>query len=319
MDDQNKSREHLLKELSTLKVRLAETDVLEAELRRTRDKLRAMEQIVDSMRAGVTLSDIDGRILYTNPSEAAMHGYAVAELIGREVRIFAPNGIWNPLTRGQAKKLKRLTREGINVRKDGSAFRVLLTSDVVKNQQGEPVAIITTSEEITARKQAEEVMAAMFRISDRTNAAGDVRRLFDDVHNIVGGLIYARNFFIARYDEKSDALSFPHYADEFSAPPEPAPLKKGLIEQVLRTGEALFATQETLEKIIQEGAVDGMDTPFVNWLGVPIKRGDRTIGLLGIKSYTDDIQFTEIEKNLLFFLAQQISGALERTKAWDEA
>jgi PAS domain S-box-containing protein len=318
MDDQSKSKEQLLKELSTLKVRLAEGDMLEAEHRRTQEKLRAMEQIVDSLRMGVTLSDIDGRILYTNPAEAAMHGYEPAELIGQEVRIFAPNGIWNPLSRDQARKLKRLTREGINVRKDGSTIRVLLTSDVVKSQQGEPVAIITASEEITARKQAEDVMGAMFRIADRTSAATDVRRLFDEMHNIVGGLIYARNFFIARYDAGSGALSYPYYADEFSAPPEPAPLRKGLVEQVLRTGEALFATQETLERIIQDGVMDGMDTPFVNWLGVPIKRGQRTIGLLGIKSYTDDIKFTEIEKHLLFFLAQQIAGALERTKAWDE-
>jgi PAS domain S-box-containing protein len=318
MDDQNKTKEQLLKELSTLKVRVAEIDMQEVEFRRTSEKLRAMEQIVDSMNTGVTLSDIDGRILYTNPAEAAMHGYAVSELIGQEVRIFAPNGIWNPLTRDQAKKIKRLTREGINVRKDGSTIRVLLTSDVVKTQQGEPVAIITTSEEITARKQAEDVMGAMFRIADRTSAATDVRRLFDEMHNIVGGLIYARNFFIARLDASSGMLSYPYYADEFSAPPEPAPLKKGLIEQVLRTGEALFATQETLERIIQDGAMDGMDTPFVNWLGVPIKRGQWTIGLLGIKSYTDDIKFTEIEKHLLFFVAQQIAGALERTKTWDE-
>ena len=113
MDDQNKSKEQLLKELSTLKVRLAEGDMLDAEHRRTSEKLRATEQIVDSMRMGVTLSDIDGRILYTNPAEAAMHGYDTAELIGQEVRIFAPNGIWNPLTRDQAKKLKRLTRPGI--------------------------------------------------------------------------------------------------------------------------------------------------------------------------------------------------------------
>ncbi|MRR09210.1 PAS domain S-box protein [bacterium] len=171
MNDGDKTKEQLLKELSTLKVRLAEADVLEAELRSSREKLAAMEQIVGSMHVGVTLSDIAGRILYTNPAEAAMHGYAVDELIGKEVRVFAPDGIWNPLTKQQVRKLKRLTREGINVRKDGTTIRVLLTSDVVKNQQGEPVAIITTSEEITARKQAEDVMAAMFKLAERTAMA----------------------------------------------------------------------------------------------------------------------------------------------------
>jgi len=318
MDDRDKTREQLLKELSTLKVRMAESEVQEAEQRRGHEKLRAMEQIVDSMRVGVTLSDIEGRILYTNPAEAAMHGYDVDELVGQEVRIFAPNGIWNPLSTQQARKLKRLTREGINVRKDGSTIRVLLTSDVVRNQQGEPVAIITTSEEITARKQAEDVMAAMFTLADRTAAVSDVRKLFDEIHTIVGGLVYARNFFVARYDPISDTVSYPYYVDEFSATPQPAPLQKGLIEQVLRSGEALFATQETLERIIQDGGMDAMDTPFINWLGVPIMRGARAIGLLGIKSYTDDIQFSELEKKLLSFVAHQIAGALERTKAWDE-
>jgi PAS domain S-box-containing protein len=318
MDDKDKSKEQLLKELSTLKVRLAETEVQEAGQRRDREKLRAMEQIVDSMRVGVTLSDIEGRILYTNPAEAAMHGYSVEELVGQEVRIFAPNGIWNPMSKQQARKLKRLTREGINVRKDGTTIRVLLTSDVVRNQQGDPVAIITTSEEITARKQAEDIMAAMFKIADRTATVGQIRKLFDDLHTIVGGLVYARNFFIARYDPISDMVSYPYYVDEFSATPQPAPLQKGLIEQVLRSGEALFATQETLERIIQSGGVEAVDTPFINWLGVPIMRGERAIGLLGIRSYTDDIQFSELEKQLLSFVAHQIASALERTKAWDE-
>jgi PAS domain S-box-containing protein len=318
MDDRDKTKDQLLKELSTLKVRVAETEVQEAEQRRNHEKLRAMEQIVDSMRVGVTLSDIEGRILYTNPAEAAMHGYTVNDLVGQEVRIFAPNGIWNPLSKQQARKLKRLTREGINVRKDGSTIRVLLTSDVVRNQQGDPVAIITTSEEITARKQAEDVMTAMFKIADRTATVRDVRKLFDDLHTIVGGLVYARNFFVARYDPINDMISYPYYADEFSATPQPAQLRKGLIEQVLRSGEALFATQQTLEGILRGGGIDDIDTPFINWLGVPIMRGERAVGLLGIKSYTDDIQFNDLEKQLLFFVAHQIAGALERTKAWDE-
>ena len=123
---------------------------------------------------------------------------------------------------------------------------------------------------------------------------------------------------MARYDPINDTVSYPYFVDEFSSAPQPAPLQKGLIEQVLRSGEALFATQETLEGIIQRGGIDTMDTPFINWLGVPIMRGERAIGLLGIKSYTDDIQFSELEKQLLFFVAHQIAGALERTKAWDE-
>jgi PAS domain S-box-containing protein len=312
MEDQSKSKEQLIGELHALRIRMAECEVMELELKRTREKLAAMEQLVDSLPMGVTISDLEGRILYSNPAEAQMHGYTVEELVGQEAKIFAPQGRWSPIDPEQAKKIKRLTREAINVRKDGTTFSAKLTSDVVKNKRGQALAIITTSEELTAKKQAQAFMTALYKISDKSSAAGDLKHLCADLHNIVGGLIYARNFYLALYDQDADSISFPYFVDEFSAAPGPQKLKKGLIKQVLETGQALFATQETYTQMLQQGGYEEMDTPFVNWLGVPLKREGRTVGVMVINSYTEEISFGEIERDLLNFAAQQISGAVER-------
>ena len=312
MDEENKTREQLLKELNTLKVRVAEIDMLEHELMKNKEKLRALEQAVDNMHIGVTISDIEGNILYTNPAEAQMHGYTVDELIGREVRIFAPNGIWNQMTREQAGKLKRMSREGVNVRKDGSTIHVHLISDVVKNAKGEPVALITTSDEITFRKQSAAIQNALLKISNRASAATSLKKLVDDIHNVVGGLIYARNFYLALYDRGSTMVTFPYYVDEFSVTPAPSPLSKGLLEYVITSGEVLYATQDNLEDIIKHDGIEAMDTPFVNWLGIPLANGGQIIGVLVIKSYTDDIQFGEMEQDLLTFVSQQLVAAIVR-------
>ena len=312
MEDQSKSKDQLISELHALRIRMAEAEVLELELKRTREKLAALEQMVNSLPMGVTISDLEGKILYSNQAEAQMHGYTVEELAGQEVKIFAPQGRWSPLDPEQAKKIKRLTREAINLRKDGTTFEALLTSDVVKNKRGQAVAIITTSEELTTKKQAQAFMAALYNISDKAAAASDLKNLCADLHNIVGGLIYARNFYLALYDQEADKLTFPYFVDEFSAAPGPQKLKKGLLKQVLETGRALFATQETYSQMLQQGGFEEMDTPFVNWLGVPLKKDGRIFGVMVINSYTEEISFGQTERDLLAFAAQQIVNAMDK-------
>jgi len=99
---------------------------------------------------------LEGKILYTNPAEAQMHGYQVEDLIGRDVGIFAPPELRKPMTVEQIKQWNGSIRESINIRKDRSIFPVWLMSDTVKAADGEPIAIVTSCEDITRHKQAEE-------------------------------------------------------------------------------------------------------------------------------------------------------------------
>ena len=58
--------------------------------------LRRLEKAVETMNLGLTITDMEGRILFTNRAEASLHGYDQAELIGQEARIFAPHAFWKP-------------------------------------------------------------------------------------------------------------------------------------------------------------------------------------------------------------------------------
>jgi PAS domain S-box-containing protein len=314
MDDR-KTKEQLAKEINALRIRLAESEVTESEYRQLRLKLSALEQVVDNLPLGVTITNLKGRILYTNPAEAQMHGYTVEELVDKDVGVFVPGGGWSPMSPEQVRSFKRLTRDGLNVRRDGSIFHVRLTSDVIRDQKGQALGIVTTSEEITREKQERAYQEALYKISNRCSQAADFRRLCGDIHNIVGGLIFARNFFVALHRPQENILDYVYYVDEFSAPPSPAPPGKGLVSEVLKSGEYLFASQETLEQLIQDEGVDAVDTPFVGWLGVPLKSGDRVLGLLAIRSYDQDIRFGREEQELLNFAAQLLSGAVVRLNA----
>jgi len=119
-------------------------------------QLQLLKAAAETMEIGITISDVDGRILYVNRAEARMHGYEVpAELVGREARNFAPEELWNVQSLGRIKKSGLAKRESLNIRADGSVFPVQLISDVVCNRKGEPVGIVTSCEDISDRKARE--------------------------------------------------------------------------------------------------------------------------------------------------------------------
>ena len=78
MQDKDKTKAELINELAELRQRVSELEVPEAE----REPALRLEKILATMRLGVTITDPEGTITYVNPAEAAMHGYAVDELIG---------------------------------------------------------------------------------------------------------------------------------------------------------------------------------------------------------------------------------------------
>jgi Amt family ammonium transporter len=122
---------------------------------RGRLSLRMLEKAVETMQIGVTITDVDGRILYSNPAEARMHGYTVEELRGRHARIFAPPEHARPMPAEAMGEATSWSRETVNVRKDGSVFPVLLRSDVVKDSRGHVVGWVTCCEDVTQRKELE--------------------------------------------------------------------------------------------------------------------------------------------------------------------
>lgn len=136
--------------------------------KKTAEELFSLKKAVENMQVGVTITDMHRKILYVNRSEAELHGYSSAEeLIGQDVRIFAPPDRWNSM--GPKQLTERFRRESVNIRRDGSLFPVELMSDVVTDSEGEVVNIVTTCEDITERRNAEETIQHKAYYDDLTN------------------------------------------------------------------------------------------------------------------------------------------------------
>lgn len=167
MKDKNKTKEQLITEITGLRNRVAELETSEKVSRKTIEALRLFEQAIITMQVGVTISDLERKILFTNSADANMHGYSASELIGNDVRIFAPSKLWNHVNFEKMIPQKSWERESINMRKDKSLFPVKLRSDVFTSAGGQPMSIITTCEDITQRKKIEEEHSKLFDVVSR--------------------------------------------------------------------------------------------------------------------------------------------------------
>ncbi|HWO01394.1 MAG TPA: methyl-accepting chemotaxis protein [Blastocatellia bacterium] len=168
---------------------------------------------------------------------------------------------------------------------------------------------------VEERNQSDLLHSALYRIAEMTSSAEDLPAFYSAVHKIVGGLLNAENFFIAVHDASTELVSFPCYVDVVDTTPQPRKLKRGMTEYVLRTGGPLLATRETLEPIIRRGEIEVIGTIPVCWLGVPLRVGEETIGVLAVQSYRPDVLFGEKENEVLAFVSQHVATALNRKRA----
>ncbi len=125
------------------------------EIRQVEDNLRMLKEAVDCLPIGITLSDLTGKIIYSNPAEAEMHGYIPEELIGNEIGKLSPDGHMRPFSLEQLNQAGIMKKESMNVKKTGEEFPVMLTSIAVRNTDGRCLGIVTTCEDITSQKETE--------------------------------------------------------------------------------------------------------------------------------------------------------------------
>ncbi|HSD33445.1 MAG TPA: PAS domain S-box protein [Gemmatimonadales bacterium] len=285
------------------------------------EALRRQALIVEHLYDGIIVADPAGVILEWNPAAQRMFGYTRAEVLGRNVEM-----LYRP---GEGPALTKAIRSGMRSRGQWSGELKLLARDgtereveaiiiALRDGHGRTIGRVAVNRDITEQRRSERIRSATFLISEAANSSENPRELFRAIHDIVGELMPAKNFYIALYDPVADTVSFPYFVDEHDTFSEPKPLGKGFTEYVLRTGRPLLATPERTQELEQAGEVETIGTPSLDWLGVPLKVGERTLGVLAVQSYSSGVRYGEHEKHILQFVSTQVAMAIDRKRVEEE-
>jgi PAS domain S-box-containing protein len=201
------------------------------------------------------------------------------------------------------------------IRPDRSIRWVWARTYAVFDQNGEVTRYVGVAEDITERKLAEKLREALLQIANVANTAISLDELFHSIHDSIGALLPVQNFYLALHLPDRDEISFPYFVDQYDSPPPPQKIRRGLTEYVLRTGAPLLAPPEVFESLAQRGEVELIGENSVDWLGVPLQIGDRTIGVMVVQSYTEKVRFGKRELEILSFVSTQVAMAIERKQA----
>ncbi len=123
-------------------------------------QLRLLTSAVEQSADGVAVVDLAGHVLFINDAFANMHGYDSAELIGRHLSVFhtASQKPAVDAANMQMAETGEFEGEVWHVRRDGAVFLTSMRNVIVRDEAGEPVAMLGTARDITERKRAEEAL-----------------------------------------------------------------------------------------------------------------------------------------------------------------
>jgi diguanylate cyclase (GGDEF)-like protein len=167
-------------------------------------------------------------------------------------------------------------------------------------------------QQVLQRQRGERLQAALFRIAELASASEGLDTFYAAVHRVIGGLLYARNFYIALIDEESRQLTFPYSVDEIDSVRPPRLHGRGATEYVLRHGKPLLADPQEVDRLVALGEISQFGARSVCWLGVPLVWGEKVMGVLAVQSYTPEHTYNERDQELLTFVSYHIANALQR-------
>lgn len=287
--------------------------------KRAEDLQRASEQqfrtLFEDAPIGIGVIDQTGSLLAFNEAMLAPGGHSREEVqrMGKVAWLFFDD---EERLRTLAAFQKHGVLRGANVRfrrKDGTPYGILLSLSHT-TFDGQP-AIQAIVEDMTEFRRGEGLREAVFRIAEASTSAPDLDQLYRSMHEIIGSVMPAQNFYIAVYDERQDLLSFPYFVDERDEPSSPHRPGKGLTEYVLRTGRSLLCDLAISSDLQRRGEADlvGVDAPI--WLGVPLIVERKTIGVMAVQHYSDARAYGEREQRMLEYVSSQVARAIEHKQS----
>lgn len=144
-----------------------------SEIKSTNDELQKMSYAIEQSPSIVVITDTRGRIEYVNPKFTEQTGYMPHEVIGRNMselhpsrvtpRVFAE--IWSIVQSGN-----KWTGEMESERKNKETYWEGVSILPIKNPDGEMIHVLRVSQDITERKNTEELL----RKSEMLSAVGQL-------------------------------------------------------------------------------------------------------------------------------------------------
>src|SRR5579875_1556278 len=159
--------------------------------KKTEKQFRMLSHAIMNINDSVYITDMDDRITFVNKAFCKIYGYEEEDVIGRHISVLWSEASTNRDVKSISSKRDGWRGEFYHRRRDGSEFPVSLSRSVIKDEDGNELAIVEVVRDITEQKRAEEAL----RQSEER-----YRTLFDQ--SPVGVFIFDKELTIKQCNER---------------------------------------------------------------------------------------------------------------------
>ncbi len=172
---------------------------------------------------------------------------------------------------------------------------------------------------------AERLQRALFTISDLSNSDKETHDVLYEIHQIISTLMYAKNFFIVRYNKNEESMRFIYFADskDWAVPDAneityARDIPNSLTMAMLRLGKPVHGPSYEIVDVLNVIRDDSLGPDSVDWLGVPMMDHAEVAGGIVVQSYDEAYSYSDEDRAILAYVAQHILTALQRRDAQED-
>ena len=281
-----------------------------------------LQDLVDNTSDLIQLVTLDGKFIFVNRAWREVLGYSSDEIAALTLTdVLHPDYAESTLQRLNQVKAGQKFPYFETVFRSKSGKTIFVSGSVnCRYDQGKPTAYRCILHNITSRIRAEKAQKLYYSIANWTLNARNLDDLYSNIHEELGRIIDARNFFIALYDQSKSYLYFPYYVDEYfrgNMRFTKRKLGNGLTEYAIRANKPLFLYEHEIQKLADDHNIYLYGQIPKVMLCAPLRIGDRITGIIGVKSYDDIGTYSTRDLELLEFISGQVALAIARKQ--DEA
>jgi len=148
-----------------------------------------LAQTVKSVREFICVTDLNENILFVNDALLKTYGYRRNELIGKKITILRSK-------RNDSELLKKIhvqscaggwEGELLNRKNDGSEFPIFLSTSLILDPSGRPLALVGVSSDISERKKIEAQLRQAQKMEAVGQLAGGIAHDFNNILTAING------------------------------------------------------------------------------------------------------------------------------------
>tara|TARA_B100002051_G_C16742923_1_gene645485 strand:+ start:36 stop:1511 length:1476 start_codon:yes stop_codon:yes gene_type:complete len=286
------------------------------------DSASHMKGVLNAVNEGVITFDSELNIVMINRYALNLWGYSREEILGKSLTVLIDKPYSQRIKKfakdkSLSDKLNMLNKnlEIKGLTKDKNKFPMSLNFVENKTKVNQYFTVAVT--DLTSYFKNKQIQSCMLEISNSVRVSTNIKQLYRDIYKNLSLLMPIEEFAISLLLENNLVQEY-NYKSRTRAFELKYKISSSIIEPIVYNKKHLIYCSEEIEYLKEKNKLDkNFETPN-SFIGCPLIISKEIIGVVSVKSFDKNINYTDDELNILKFISDQIALAIDKVKSVEE-